>query len=46
MDHISPVGATPREKGWICQVELSLMGGTLAALMKEASCASSAIARL
>jgi hypothetical protein len=43
MDHISPVGATPRKEGWDCQVELLLVGETLAALMKAASYASSAM---
>jgi hypothetical protein len=45
VNHISPVGATPRKNGWSCQVELLLVGETLAALLKEASCASSAMAR-
>jgi hypothetical protein len=45
MDHTSPVDATPRKDGWSCQVELLLMGETLAAIMKEASCASFAMSR-
>jgi hypothetical protein len=46
MDYISPVGATPRKVGWSCQVELLLVGETLAALIKVAYCASSAMARV
>jgi hypothetical protein len=45
MDHISPVSATPRKGGWSCQVELLLVGEALAATMKAASFASSAMAR-
>jgi hypothetical protein len=46
MDHISPVVATPKKKGWSCQVESLLVGETLAGLIKEVFRDSSTMGRL
>jgi hypothetical protein len=45
MDPLSPVWAAPKKESWSCQVELLFVSEMLAALMKAAPCASSAMAR-